>query len=180
MRTGLVIPDTLEIDGEPYPYAVSDQGRVMRTAPGRGTYPGRLLRTHALPTGYVYATLQEDRQTRRLYVHRLVLIAFAGDADESQQANHINGVKADNRLANLEWATPHENLSHAVATGLRQYQRGVRHHRSKLTNEQAQLVRRAFSEGQTKTELAREYGVAFNTIHSIVLNLTYTVASPGN
>jgi len=41
--------------------------------------------------------------TENVSVHRLVLEAFRGKAPEGFVANHVNGRKWDNRLANLEW-----------------------------------------------------------------------------
>jgi hypothetical protein len=49
-----------------------------------------------------------------LRVHRLVAVAFLGEpASPDMHVNHLNGVKDDNRLCNLEWATCSENALHA-------------------------------------------------------------------
>ncbi len=51
-------------------------------------------------------------------IHRLICEAFYGNINE-MVVNHINGVKNDNRLENIEVVTEKENINHAMRTGLR-------------------------------------------------------------
>ncbi|MGL4520316.1 MAG: HNH endonuclease [Phocaeicola sp.] len=55
--------------------------------------------------------LTKEGKTRLYYVHQLVMLAFSPDR-LNETVNHINGIKQDNRLANLEWLSHAENCMH--------------------------------------------------------------------
>lgn len=68
--------------------------------------------------GYLRIGLTKDKKKTIFLVHRLVALSYLENIDNKIQVNHINGIKYDNRLANLEWATSHENMQHAYKNGL--------------------------------------------------------------
>lgn len=93
-------------------YLVSDLGRVKSTLSG-----SRILSTPPNGNGYPHLTLIDDSGiSRSVKVHRLVLLAFVGPAD-GRQCRHLNGMRSDNRLANLAWGSAAENEADKVRHG---------------------------------------------------------------
>ena len=64
--------------------------------------------------GYLRTVLNR----KGFFIQRLVASAFLENPSKKPIVNHINGIKTDNRLVNLEWATYSENGKHAFETGL--------------------------------------------------------------
>lgn len=69
-------------------------------------------------TLYYMVKLSKNNKKRMKSIHRLVAEAFIPNPENKQQINHINGNKYDNRVENLEWVTPNENMIHAYKSGL--------------------------------------------------------------
>lgn len=77
----------------------------------------KAIATNLINSGYLVAHLHLNNKRTALLVHRLVAEHFLS-SPSSETVNHKNGIKTDNRIENLEWATYTENHLHAVDAGL--------------------------------------------------------------
>lgn len=78
-------------------------------------YPRRRLNACVEPsTGYLRVGLRINGVLHNLSVHRLVALAFIGEPTPGQVVNHINEVRTDNCLENLEWVTQKQNIHHSL------------------------------------------------------------------
>ena len=106
------IPDTNDN------YQVSNLGNV-RSRHNKYTHKidyYKPLNPYKTKKGYLSVKIKEHRTSRP--VHRLVAQAFIPNLENKPQVNHINGIKTDNRVENLEWCTNQENCIHAIKNGL--------------------------------------------------------------
>ena len=88
-------------------YKIDKNGRIENIT------TGRILKQEKTATGYFRVTLCKNGKTERFMSHRLVMQTFVPNPNNKPQVNHINGIKDDNRLSNLEWCTQSENMIHA-------------------------------------------------------------------
>ena len=70
----------------------------------------------AITNGYEMVTLTGYGMKKNLYVHKLILEAFKQrPEDDIYEVDHINGIKTDNRLENLQYLTHCQNCRKSTA-----------------------------------------------------------------
>lgn len=117
-----------DVTGFESKYEVSDLGRVRSldryskhntSKTGFILQKGQMLKPYISKKGYLKVDLGDGFGKRKsVSVHRLVAIAFIDNPMSYDQVNHIDGVKTNNHLDNLEWCNNSENQLHAYANGL--------------------------------------------------------------
>ncbi len=138
-------------------YQVSDSGQVRKQS-------GTPVNPYKNDSGYLLVRLSKPRREKR--VHRLVAGAFLPNPLRLPEVNHIDGIKINCAVSNLEWCTTQHNARHAAKLRLNKI--------VKLTDSQAGTIKHRVSRGESRRALAREYGVTHRTICFLARGLTYT------
>ena len=106
-------------------YEVSNLGRIrsldryITTKTGKQSLrKGVYMKLNANSSGYHIVSLNNGVKEKSASVHRLLLMAFNPHEKENDlHVNHINSIRDDNRLENLEWVTASQNIQHGVEYG---------------------------------------------------------------
>lgn len=89
--------------------------------------------------GYIYFSFQRDSIGVNIHQHRLLCLVFKPIPKDKifklLTVNHIDGVKSNNELSNLEWSTYSENNKHAWDNNLKFKSRNRVLMKDLLTNE---------------------------------------------
>lgn len=168
-------------------YEVSNEGRV-RSLPrvvraGRGvgsmrTVGGVVLSPSPSKRGYVKIDLRDRQRSSSVHVHRIVAIAFLGESSSGMQVNHINGIKHDNRIVNLEWVTPAENTRHSVevlGNSVTESENG----NARLSQSQVSDIVKRRNRGESCTSLSKEFGVSVTHISRICTGASWRATLRG-
>lgn len=166
-----------EVDNFEKQYLISNTGK-LKGLPTKNIKSERLIKPDVSRTGYNsnhLFKLEEKNvyKKKNVYIHRLVAIAFIPNPENKPCVNHINGIKTDNRVENLEWATFSENSQHAVNTGLDK-SRGLTNYQSIFEEDDIydiRLIRKLKKWPYSK--IAVIYNVSRQTIYKIVNQITY-------
>lgn len=145
-------------------YEISNCGDIRNKTTGRVK--------HKTPNqyGYVSVTLFNKGKGTTYVVHRLVAEYFISNPDNKELVNHINAIRHDNSVENLEWCTPSENMQHMVAIGNNKDHTGINNPMSKFTDEDIINIRK---DPRTNKEIANSYNVSIRAITNIKSGKTY-------
>lgn len=97
---------------------------------------GKVLKTNLDKYGYEKVVLRKNGKKFNHTMHRLVALTFIPNSENKPHINHINEIKTDNRIENLEWCTAKENNEHRDG----QKRRGETNKNGKLSKPVLQLT----------------------------------------
>lgn len=175
----------LDVKGYEGLYQVSNTGKIrsvdrliLKNNNRHAWFQGQVLKPATNRNGYSRIVLSKDKEKKTLSVHRLMAIAFIPNPLNHKQVNHINGIKDDNRLENLEWCTPSENILHAYRTGLGHSGlkgcNGERHPSSKLKTQDVLKIKQLLREKQTNVAIASKFNISEKAISDIRIKRTWS------
>jgi hypothetical protein len=160
-------PNVRPIQGYEDRYYITDDGRLF------SSYWGRINELKPRPLkGYLCLYLYRDGIRKRRYVHQLVMETFVGPRPAGMETCHNNGIKNDNRLANLRYDTHSANLEDMRGHGTMLL--GERAHSAKLTATDALDVHRRYLSGESQKAIADSISVRLALVNNIVRGKTWT------
>lgn len=166
---------------EDYPdYYISNLGRLKSIdryivdSLGRKTKrKGKLIKLHKSHKGYLRVKMINGDKHITTSIHRIMAKAFIPNPENKPQVNHINGIKTDNRIENLEWCTNQENQIHAIKNKLIKHNKGEKHHMSLFNNKQVLSIRSEYKECKNYSLLADKYNTSATVIMNLIKRKTY-------
>ena len=155
---------------------------LIKTNNWRNTGKTAYLKPAISKKGYLQVGLQVNGKLISKRVHRIIAETFIPNPENKPMVNHINGIKTDNRIGNLEWCTAKENVAHAISMGLFVFpnpvnkipKRGELNGVSILTDIAVKDIRMKFKPYKyTRKMLAMEYGVKEACIKDVILRKSW-------
>lgn len=156
-------------------YVVSSEGRIRRQNWVNGAKSTNRLLGYNIENGYREVCLYDAKHKRKVrLIHHVVAEAFLGPRPDGKEINHKDGNKRNNRVSNLEYVTPSENIRHALRTGLMTPVRGTAVGSSRLSNRQVRRIRERYANGASMADIARRMKLGLTTVSDIVSRRTWT------
>jgi hypothetical protein len=118
--------------------------------------------------GYYTVSVMNNSKKTTKRVHRLIAIAYLPNPENKKTVNHVNGIKTDNRIVNLEWATHSENSQHSVDIGLSP--KGELCYNSKLKESQVLLI---LADKRSCRKIALDYNIDAALVSRIKLGKSW-------
>jgi hypothetical protein len=155
-------------------YCAGSDGSVWRFSGTRRRQRKQGLTTNGYPSVLLPVI---DGRHRRIATHLLVLEAFCGPRPLGAEGCHNDGNPMNNALSNLRWDSKRNNEADKKRHGTANV--GSRNGRAKLTEPQVHQIKEKLSEGVSRNQVAREFGVSPRTIYGIRIGRVWSHMARG-
>lgn len=149
-------------DFEDY-YEVSNLGRfrnkdrlLTRNNGVKQFTKGKILKNNYYSNGYVQLILYVNKVRFNFIGHRVIAEHFIPNPNNFSVVNHLNSIRWDNRVINMEWCTTVDNMQHMIKSGRRvmgKRYKGGEHCNTNLTDEDAVYIKRNYKKGKNNDKL---------------------------
>lgn len=112
---------------------------------------------------------------KQLRVHRIVAEAFIPNPTNLPFVNHIDGIKCNNNVSNLEWCDALHNMRHAHEHGLipKRPLKGVENPCAKLNEAQVVRARELRKKGLTLDEICKIFDISIGVCSRLINHNSY-------
>ena len=158
-----IIEEWRNIPGYADKYQCSNLGRIKSF---HRNIIGNIL-TPSSAHGYKIISLSRDGKWLCKGVHRLVLETFVGSCPEGMEGCHNNGIRSDNRLENLRWDTPKNNIADKKLHGTNVVAIGEQSGPAKLNEKRVRVIKWCLKNGMKQAIIAKYFLVSHVSIFKI-------------
>ena len=161
-------------------YQVSNMGRfrskdtiINRTYGKSYVKIGRILKPTYYSNGYNQLMLYKDKKRYTFIAHRVIASHFIPNIDDKKEVNHINNVKDDNRVENLEWCSPSENIQKALIHNPN-FGKNRGKENNRLTEIDVIQIKKMINDNLKNNEILSKYKISASSFFNIKSNKTWS------
>lgn len=132
-----------------------------------------ILKTQIGNHGYLTYCLRINKKCKRFLAHRLFWKYYFGSIPKGKEINHINGIKIDNQIHNLELVTHKQNEWHKRNI-LGKHNKGECHGKSKLNRFDIIKIKKMYISGKySQKEIGKVFKITQVHVSSICKNRSW-------